>query len=105
MFNKDLLITEAYLCILIILMGSAKGSNIAELVGAFIGLTIIPLFNAHLTKKYLDFPIIKKYPLFAMLIVGTISLIFINAMMFLLGIVGAIIIDKIINKKSKVKTS
>jgi len=105
---KDILITGTYLSILVILLGRFNLSGnpdpyvvSGEVIGVAIGSIIsilIPLFNAHLTKKYLNFSLSKKYPLITMFIVGTVSLM-INYVIVFLVIVGAIGINKITRKK------
>ena len=105
---KDILITGVYLSILAILLGRVDLTGnpdpyvlAGKVIGGVLGMIIsIPLFNAYLTKKYLDFPFSKKHPLVTMFTVGTVSLI-INDVIVFLVIVGAIGLNKITSKKIK----
>jgi len=101
---KNLIIVGVYICLVLFLTGSVSDPDPYILAGKILGAAAIPLFNAHLTRKYLNMQIIKKYPLISMLIVGTISL-FINSAIPLLIILGAIGINKLTNKKPKAKTT
>ncbi len=105
---KNLIITGVYLSILVILLGRfnlsgnpdpyiVSGEVIGMVIGSIFSI-LIPLFNAHLTKKYLDLSIVKKHQLLTMFIVGTIS-IFINDVLVFLVIVGSIGLNKITKKK------
>lgn len=76
-------------------------STTAEELGSLVGTTFLPIFNSHLLTRYVSSKFITKYELITMLIVGTISLLFINPTPILLAILGAMLVNKLRNPKIK----
>lgn len=98
---KNLLATALVLSLLVYITGGIKSSDPYVAVGELLGIISVALFNAHLTTKYLDLTLVKKYPLLAMLIVGMVSLFFVNGMLVFLVIVGSMALNKITKRNKK----